>query len=159
MKIILALTFLIFVFTSCDHGYEFWDISKFNIVDTALKDNEEIKLLYSSRGPGNNKDLDYYIQIVAVSQKTGDTVNILTAVENGFAVDDGDKIFNYFDPDNLATKIIQSDMDKLKNLENVDEVSKSVPKKISKVARDPKFDDIADNDFPTVIGSIGATSK
>ena len=159
MKTIFPLAFLIFVFTSCDHAYEFWDISEFNIVDTALKDNEEIKLLYSSRGPGNNKDLDYYIQIVAVSQKTGDTVNILTAVENGFAVDDGDKVFNYFDQNNLATKIIQSDMDKLKNLENVDEVSKSVPKKISKVARDPKFDDIADNDYPTVIGSIGTTSK
>jgi len=159
MKIILPLAFLIFVFTSCDHGYEFWDISKFNIVDTALKDNEEIKLLYSSRGPGNNKDLEYYIQIVAVSQKTGDTVNILTTDENGFAADDGDRVFNYFNQDNLITKITQSDLDKLKDLKNVDDIGKTAPKKILKVARDPKFDDIADNTYPTVIGSIGTTSK
>lgn len=159
MKIVSILLLLGLFLTSCNEGYKFWNISKFNIIDTALKDNEEIKLLYSSRGPDNNKALEYYIQIVAVSQRTGDTVNILTTVDNGFSMDDKDKVFNYFDQNNIATKLIQMDPEKLKDIDNVNEASKNVPKNIKKVARDPKFDKIADNKYPTVIGSIGTTSK
>ena len=139
------MTFLILFLSSCNHGYKFWDISKFSIVDSALKDKEEIKLLYSSRGPDNNEDLKYYIQIVAVSQKTGDTVNILTTVNNGISMDDKNKVFNYFDQNNFVSKSIQNDTKKLKD--------------ITKVARDPKFDNIADNKFPTVIGTIGTVEK
>jgi hypothetical protein len=153
---LLAICFLLL--SSCN-GYQFLDISKFNIVDTALKNNEEIKLLYSGRGPDNNKDLEYYIQIIAVSQKTGDTVNILTPVDNGFSMDDKDKVFNYFDQNNIASKLILMDSEKLTDMNNVNEASKAAPKKIMKVARDPKFDRIANNNYPTVIGSIGTTSK
>jgi hypothetical protein len=153
---LLAICFLLL--SSCN-GYQFLDISKFNIVDTALKNNEEIKLLYSGRGPDNNKDLEYYIQIIAVSQKTGDTVNILTPVDNGFSMDDKDKVFNYFDQNNIASKLILMDSEKLTDINNVNEASKTAPKKIMKVARDPKFDRIANNNYPTVIGSIGTTSK
>ena len=159
MRTISVVILYTLFLTSCNNGYKFWNISKFNIVDTALKDNDEIKLLYSSGGPGNNKDLEYYIQIVAVSQKTGDTVNILTPVDNGFSLDDEDKIFNYVDQNNIASKLIIVDPEKLKNIDDVNEASKNVPKKITKVARDPKFDNIADNNYPTVIGSIGTTSK
>ena len=129
------------------------------MVDSALKDNEEIKLLYSSRAPDNNKDLDYYVHLIAVSQKTGDTVNILTTVENYLTNDDKDKIYNYFDQNNIITKVSQQDLSKIKNMESVDKATKDIPKKITKVARDPQFDHIADNRFPTVIGSIGTKSK
>ena len=159
MKIVFFLTVCTLFLTSCNNGYKFWNISKFNIVDSALKDNEEIKILYSSGGPDNNKDFKYYIQIVAVSQKTGDTVNILTVVDNGFSMVDKDKVFNYFDQNNFASKVILMDPEKLTDVDNVNEISKKVPKHITKVARDPKFDDIADNNYPTVIGSIGTTSK
>ena len=145
MKVIFFLTFLILLFPNCNHGYEFWDISKFSIVDSALKDQEEIKLLYSSRGPDNNDDLKYYIQIVAVSQKTGDTVNILTTVNNGFSMDDKNKVFNYFDQNSIVSKTFQNNSTKLKE--------------IKRVARDPTFDNIADNEFPTVIGTIGTVEK
>lgn len=154
---VLMLCFLFLI--SCNNGYKFWNISKFNIVDTALKNNEEIKLLYSSGGPDDNKDLQYYIQIVAVSQRTGDTVNILTLVDNGFLMDDKDKVFNYFDQNNIASKLILIDSEKLKDIDNVNEADKTIPKNITKVARDPRFDDIADNHYPTVIGLIGTVSK
>jgi hypothetical protein len=159
MKIIFSLTLLVLVFTTCNKGYKFWDISKFNIVDTALKDNEQIKLIYSSRAPDNNEKMDYYIQIVAVSQKTGDTVNILTTIDNGFTIEDKDKVFNYFDQNNIVTKLSQTDEDKIKDVADVNKISKTVPKKILKVARDPKFDNIADNHYLTVIGAIGTSSK
>lgn len=159
MKILSIAAFCSFLLISCTKGYKFWDISKFNIVDTALKDNEEIKILYTSRGPGNNEDLEYYIQLVAVSQKTGDTVNILTPVDNGLTMDDQDKVFNYFDQNNPATKMILMHPENLQDIEKINEAQKAVPKKITKVARDTRFDMIADNNYPTVIGAIGTTSK
>lgn len=97
MKILSVVAIYSLLLLSCNRGYKFWDISKFNIVDSALHDNEEIKLFYTSQGPGNNKDLEYYVHIIGISQKTGDTVNILTPVNNGFTIDDLDKVYNYFD--------------------------------------------------------------
>lgn len=144
---------------SCGSKYEYWEVSKFKIDNTALEDNEEIKLLYTSRGPDFNKELKYYIHLIAISQKTGDTVNILTTADNGITMDDKDKIFNFFNQDNLASKLIQMDLDNLKDIKHVDDINKAEMKKIDKVARDPKFDNIADNNYPTIIGSIGTMTN
>jgi len=140
---------------SCETNYEYWEVSKFKIDNTALEDSEEIKLLYTSRGPDYNRELKYYIHLIAISQKTGDTVNILTTADNGITRDDKDKIFNFFNQDNLASKLIQMDLNNLQDIKHVDDVNKVEMKKIDKVARDPKFDNIADNNYPTIIGSIG----
>lgn len=145
--------------SSCGSGYEFWDISKFHMNKEALQDNEEIKLIYTSQGPDSNTDLQYYIHLIVVSQKTGDTVNILTTADNGLTINDKDKIFNYFNQDNDLFKISQIAPENLTKIKHVDDLSKIEVKKINKVARDPKFDDIADNNFPTVIGVIGTTTQ
>ena len=142
---------------SCGNGYEFWDISKFLIKKNALENNEEIKLLYTSRGPDFNTDKDYYIHLIVVSQKTGDTVNILTTTNNNFTEADKDKVFNYFNQDSDISKISEMDPDKIKELKHVDDLKDFEYKKIDKVARDPKFDDLADNKHPTVFGSIGTS--
>jgi len=155
LKSLFILGLYALLLTSCGNRYKYWDISKFNIKNDALKDNEQIKLLYTSRGPDYNKDLNYYIQLVAVSQETGDTVNILTTVDNGITMADKDKIFNFFNQDNIASKIIQMDAEKIKDIKNVNDINKVELKKIDKVARDPNYDNIADNNYPTVIGSIG----
>jgi len=118
----------------------------------ALEDNEEIKLLYTSSGPNDNKNLEYYVHLIVVSQKTGDTVNVLTTLDNGFAIEDKDKVFLYLSKDNPATKIIQTDITQVKD---ADEINRLQLKDIKKVLRDPKFDYIANNNFPTVIGAIG----
>lgn len=159
MKILSVLAICSLLLFSCNNRYKFWDISKFNIVESALKDNEEIKILYTTRGPGNNEDLEYYIHLIAVSQKTGDTVNILTPVDNGLTMDDQDKVFNYFDQNNPATKMMFMNPENLKDIEKIRESQKSVPKKITKVVRDTHFDMIADNNYPTVIGAIGTVTK
>lgn len=143
------LILLAFIISSCGNHYDFWDISKFKMNKTALADNEEIKLLYSSRAPDYNKDMNYYIHLVAVSQTTGDTVNILTTAYNDFKQEDGDKVFNFFNEDNIASKVLQ---EKIGNTDGSN-------KHIDKVARDPQFDDIADNNYPTVIGVIGTLTK
>jgi len=145
MKILCSLSLFLLFLGSCNTRYKFWEISKFNIVKTALLDNEPIKLLYSSRSPDNNENMEYFIHIVAISQKTGDTVNILTAIENGFSLEDKDNVFNYFDENNIITKTIRADSEKIKD--------------ITKVVRDPKYDNIADNKYPSVIGSIGTSTQ
>jgi len=68
-------------------------------------------------------------------------------------------VFNYFDQNNAASKLSQLDADKLKDVKKINELNSSDTKRIAKVARDPNFDDIADNYYPTVIGTIGTVSK
>jgi hypothetical protein len=156
LKLIYLTATITMLAISCSNNYDFWDISKFRMDNNALKDNEEIKLLYTSRGPDNNKKLEYYIHVIAVSQKTGDTVNILTTFDNGFEQGDKDKVYNFFDQNNIASKITHMNTDDIVQLKNVDDIeNKQIKVKISKVARDPNFDYLADNDFPTVIGAIG----
>lgn len=165
MKITNTIPLIIVLFTSSctfinnQNTYEFWNISKFNIDNNALIDSEEIKLLYSSRGPDYNKDLEYYFHLIAVSQKTGDTVNILTTVNNGFKTDEAENVYNFFNQDNIITKMMQMNSDSSKKMNHIDDYNNFKYKKISKVARDPNFDYIADNQYPTIIGCIGTVSK
>ena len=157
-KLILFFLIVTIVFTACNSRYKFWDISKFHMAKNALQDKEEIKLFYTSQGPDNNEKMEYYIHVIAISLKTGDTVNILTTANNGFTMEDKERAFNYFNEDNIVTKSLQMDTEKMKEGQPV-EMDKPEMKKITKVARDTKFDKIADNNFPTVIGSIGFASK
>jgi hypothetical protein len=143
---------LMFLFISCMSKYKYWDIAKFNMKPTALKDEEEIKLLYSSRGPDYNQDLSYFYHLVVVSQKTGDTVNLLTFANDVVGNDDGNKIFNYMSLDNPATSTTLLILEKENHLDTTANITIG---KISKVARDPQFDHIADNKYPTVIGMYG----
>lgn len=154
MKSIYLLGLMVLLLTSCGTQYEYWDISKFKIDHHALEDKEEIKLLYFSQGPDANLELTYYYHLIAVSQKTGDTVNILTTANNGFKQEDGNKTFIFFNEDNAGTKMLQASPEEIKNIGIVD-LDKIELKRIEKVARDPKFDHIANNQYPTIIGAIG----
>lgn len=151
MKINLFLALFLWTI-GCTSKYEYWNISKFKMNPTALEDNEEVKILFSSQGPDSNKDLEYYIHLIVISQKTGDTVNVLTTINNGLDISDKDKVFNYIAQDNPITKLLQTDLDKTDDLADV---NRGKLKDINKVARDPEFDYIADNIYPTVIGVTG----
>lgn len=155
---ILLFGLFTFLIIACGKRYEFWDISKFRMDNTALEDNEPIKIIYTSRGPDFNNDLKYYIHLIAISQKTGDTVNILTTADNGFTMEEKDKVFNFFNQENLVTKLSQLDLEKLKDINHISDINSTELKEINKVARDPKFDYLADNKYPTIIGAIGTTT-
>ncbi len=158
MKHFIIITLVTLVFASCGQTYEYWDISKFKMDTDALADDEEVIILYSSRAPNNNMDKEYYIQMVVVSQKTGDTVNVLTTFNHDLTMEDKGKVFNFFNEDNIATKVLQMDIKDLEGVKNIDDIKSEPSKKITKVARDPKFDFIADNNYPTIIGVIGVAS-
>ena len=62
----LFLAIIVFAL-SCKHTDKFWDISEFNMKPTALKDDEPIKLIYTSQGPDYNRNVDYYIHVLVIS--------------------------------------------------------------------------------------------
>lgn len=159
LKTIYIIGLLTILLSACGSTYEYWDILKFNIDNNALEDSEEIKLLYTSRGSDSNRNLEYYIHLIVVSQKTGDTVNVLTTADNGITMSDKDKVFNFFDQDNLGTKLLQMDLNKIKDFKDIEDINKMEFKKIKNVARDPNYDYIADNNYPSIIGSIGTMTN
>lgn len=157
MKIKCAIVLVLFVFAifGCNNQYKYWDIEKFHMNEQALKDKEPIKLIYSSQGPNYGKNMDYYVQIIVVSQETGDTVNILSPINNGFKESDGDSTFIFVSKENIAFKLLQMDSEKINEIKDIEKIAEEPEKKITKVARDPEFDFIADNNYPTIIGMVG----
>lgn len=75
-------------------NYQYWDVSMFHMDSAALSDTEAIKILYASGGPNENKNKDYYYHFVAVSQLTGDKVNVLSIFNSAILERDKDKVFN-----------------------------------------------------------------
>ncbi len=158
----IVLMQLLLLIMGCSTNYEYWDISQFKIVPNALKDGEKIKVIYTSRGPDNNEDLEYFFHLIVISQKTGDTINLLTTDNNSFQIKESDVVYNYFDSDNPSTKLgqlIRMNIDTIFKIKHIEEVNKYKLKEISKIARDPDFDEIAKNNYPTVFGSIGKLTK
>lgn len=157
MRKITLAALAAFLLAACSH-YKFWDISEFHMDPNALADEEEIKLLYSSRGPDGNLDHEYFIHVIAVSQKTGDTVNIFTTADNGFVPGDGERVFNFISPESQMGRIASADLEDLEKVQHVSELEalrKPDLRSITRVARDPDFDDIARNTYPSIIGWIG----
>jgi len=155
MKSKILIVLFMLILNSCSQEYEFWEISKFNLEEDALIDNEEIQLIYSSRGPYKNKKIKFYTHLIVVSIRTGDTVNILTPVLNSFSDIENNGIYNFINKDNSVFKMAQLNSDEAKEIKHVDEINNFKNDKIKIVARDPNFDYIADNSYPTIIGMIG----
>lgn len=165
MKLLLfcCLTALLLLLSGCDDGYQYWDVSKFTLKPEALDNNEKIKLIYTSRGPSSthNKNFinkiekdtqttstdapvyftnsDYYEHLIGISIATGDTINILSRAYYNITPADTETAFKFIKSNDLVTQTLSL-------------------KEVSKVARDPKFDFIADNNYPTVFGDIQRVS-
>jgi hypothetical protein len=158
-NLVCTLIFLVLIMASC--GSKTWDVAKFNMQPDILENGDEVVVGYASPGmamPQSNskfvqefikennidfaKDINIndipstfekgtkYSQLVAISLKTNDTINILTA-------------YSY---DNCSWEQYDG--------EEILVFSKTNDAKLKKVARDPKFDNIADNNYPTIIGKV-----
>ena len=147
------------VLNSCSGRYQYWHLSKFNMNAHALKENEPVKIIYASQAPGDVKDRSYFIHLIAVSQSSGDTVNILTTINNGFERDSGNEVYNFLTADNQVVQLMHGDYE---NIKSVDELEKLAPvdvRHINKVVRDPQFDYLADNQYPSIVGWVGKTGN
>jgi len=155
-KLTGTLFFFILIMVSC--GSNDWNTSKFNITSDVLKDGEKVKLLYISPFTKKNDAIENlmketlteynidinktttsyidekgYTQLVAVSQETNDTVNILTTY--------------WYDWENYIGETLE-----FYKIDDVFEIY--VKHDIKKVRRDSKYDYIADNNYPTIIGGV-----
>lgn len=167
-----------FLLNACgvSNKYEFWDISKFNVDENALRDSTEFKIIYCSRGPdvpevfddkvgtitstGDNhidpfRVTDYYVHYVVLDIESNDTVNILTP--EAIQITENDRSATFFYTKNVNEfKTFMFNTEYLKNLKPGDEIQKDkffVPKH-DRVARDPDYDHVADNNHKTIIGFV-----
>lgn len=155
MKQIFFLIAFALIFSGCNHyDYKTWDIDQFQIEPSALKDKEKVKVLYTSRSPNVKVDT-VYTHLIVRSEETGDTVNILTTANTPFKSSDVDSVFTYFDEDNLIFKIAQIGAANLEPNSIIEQAEKTKPIRYKKVWRDPTFDHLAKNTFPSVFGVIG----
>ncbi len=118
-----------------------------------------MKLIYACQEPVVFNEFKFYYHLIVISEKTGDTVNILSPVSNGLKPQDQNKIFNFFNQGNITTQLALEQTEKIKNEENGDNLNKSAAGSINKVIRDPRYDDMANNNFPSIIGIIGTLRK
>jgi hypothetical protein len=150
--IIVAFALL---FCSCGNNYEFWDISQFRIDNKALADMEKVRIVYTSQGPYFEEDTPpFYTHLIAISLDSGDTVNILTPKGTAFSLEKTEQIFHFLKQDNVATKLLQMNPDEINNVKNINDLADQPVPVIDKVSQDPKFDFLADNNFPSIIGVI-----
>jgi len=156
MRIPVAF-FMVIGLCSCGPGTQFRALSEFRMNPKALKDGEPIKLIYADQGPGDNEEEGCFSHIIAVSQETGDTVNILTGMNNGFEETDGDKVYNFLSPENEAYKFAYNH-EALSQGVAIEDIRQ--PKlDYQKVRYDPKFRDLVRNSYPAIIGIIGTSTR
>ena len=149
----LAFTSALSLALGCNGGYELRDIETFRMHESALQEGEKIMIVYSSGEPGFERR-NYYNHLIVVSQESGDTVNVLTPVNHGITLRDSAKVFSFFPEHSNSTKLMQQDMNELPGIDTK-ELDKITIERFKKVASDPRFDEFAINDFPTVIGCVG----
>ncbi|MHB1277656.1 MAG: hypothetical protein ACYC1Q_04595 [Bacteroidia bacterium] len=142
---ILVLAFC-FIFAACKEERPFFSVSQFTLQQGALEDGENVKLLYYS---GHAKDADdYFAQVIVLSEKSGDTFNILMPSSLHIEHGDTSSTFGYQSFNNPVYMEIVKDTKYWTSEE-------SVLTNIKKVTRDPRYDETALNTYPTCVGIIG----
>lgn len=148
---------LTIVFYGCDFGHDYWQLSRFNMVPNALEDKEEIGVIYSSGCPDLAVNMDSFVHLIVVSKKSGDTVNVLTMECDVVNFSDTLPTYNFFNIENQL-KLIRSIEGSGGTYPFMNIKDTTRWRNFQTVVRDPKYDFIAENKFPTLIGTIGRIS-
>ncbi len=160
MKKNLKTLLLLIPFMACSSlqaaptNYEFWNLSKFNIETNALGNLEPIRLLYGSGGPEDSHFQEFYYHFLAVTQNSQDTFNILTPVSLGRSSVDSTTVYFFISEGNPVTNYLYLSPEEMMASEGID-LDLPRPERRDLISRNPGYDHIADNDFPTVIGGFG----
>ena len=149
MQKFLVLFILGISLIGCGKTNKYWEAEKFSLTPGALENNAEVTLIYHCREPYVADELFYRYSLV-ISKNTNDTINVLTFPDPVLPeITKGDGTLTYNDQPILLELLGENGND----IYGLD-TPKPTWLKLLKVARDPKFDHIADNSFPTVIGSL-----
>ena len=149
---ILALTlFAALLIFACVPEVEYRDIKEFAISNDAVKTNQKIELMYASATPDKEEVLSYFVHAVGIIEGTNDTVNVLTPYNRGAGSGDSKNIFKFYTLDSEEGKAY---FEETFNKDQVEQKEMSTIQSISRVTYDKRFNYIAINNFPTVIGFI-----
>ena len=69
--------------SACQHESQYIALSTFKIDNSKIQNLDKVNLMYSSETPINEPALSYFIHLVGVVERTGDTLNILTTFNRG----------------------------------------------------------------------------
>jgi hypothetical protein len=148
---------------SCQN-IEYSDLSEFNIEENALEEGEEFKVIYSLTLAQNDNTENAFNHYIVISQESGDTVNLLSS--GASPVRDRDEVFSFSSKYNNFLDLVAKsytegfELDSVLDLTNIDKLESD--RKIDpsrKVLRDSKFDSIAKNTHPTIIGNLTTVTK
>ena len=135
MKNFFIILSLIFTLVGCEEKHDYWSMEQFKLEENALANGESVSVVYYSRGAfSEDYNQDYYMHAVVTSQESGKKVNVLTFGNSELSKitnDDNSMIF-YNEPQQEGETFPTHD----------------------RVARDKRFDRVADNNYPTVIGVL-----
>lgn len=154
MKYLLLFIPMILLF-ACEPELEFIEVKEFKNITKKLENNEEVELLYATGSPDKNLDLNYFIHLVAIQKSSGDTVNILTTFNRGGGKGEAKNIFKFYTLNSEEGEaFFRKAHPTFLNNQSENFSVENTLLKIDKVVRDIRFDQIAKNDFETVIGFI-----
>lgn len=136
---------------SCAPEVAYQDISEFNIVADAIPNNTSLVMLYSSATPTDEAHLSYFIHLVGIVKDGTDTVNVLTTFNRGDGGGESKNEFKYYTLDSEEGKeyfeaLYNEGMEEKHSIEEI--------ASITRVTYDKRFNYVAKNNFPTVIGFI-----
>lgn len=147
-----SLLLAIFVLHACVPDIAYRDISEFQIIPSALNNLETIELLYASATPTEEEHLTYFIHAVGISTTTGDTINVLTTFNRGAGGGSSKNEFKYLSLEYEEGKAYFMKMYGDQNTDITYDFSSILT--INRVTYDKRFDYIAKNNYPTVIGFL-----
>lgn len=150
-NILVLSLYSAFLLFACAPDVAYQDLSNFNIVEDAIPNNTELLMMYSSATPDKEEDLSYFIHLVGVVKGGTDTVNVLTIFNRGDGGGTAKNVFKYYNLDSEeGIKYFES----LYNVGTENKRSINEIAQIKRVTYDKRFDYIAKNKYPTVIGFI-----
>jgi hypothetical protein len=127
------------------------DVSEFTIDNSLLEDGDYVQILGSSGNLTPDDPINFYNLIVVISERTGDTINLL--VTNYYMADLNNRRTRFISNSSVIGKIAESatEIDKLEGI-NVKDLK---AKTFKKVFYDSEYIQVDVRRFPAVTGTLG----
>lgn len=127
------------------------DITEFQIDNSILEDGDYVRILGCSGNLTREHEIDFYNLIVVVSERTGDTLNVL--VTNYYQVDENDPNTRFISNSSLVGKLLEGISDN--GSIDVDNVNDLKSKSFDKVLYDSEYIQIDVRNYTAVTGNLG----
>jgi hypothetical protein len=115
---------------------------------TALKNDEQVRIIYFTGGPDNAPKVDYYYHYVVVTMQTNDTVNVLSSWRVPVGTEEDPR---YFIKEGTDVSLVMENLDQLVKGGNVNDLK---PRQLDKVISNRKYRKFEENNYPTIIGFL-----